>query len=169
MAENTSPLPLTPLFSAAGTPAQFFVVSEDITTECALEGASMFLTTATSLGNTPEALNDDARWAIVHLAEMAKALVDTVTSRSMEGPRVPIQTAPENPAPRPMRVEEAIGHFLACNKAFSSLEVLLIEIDGSDNLLTQGGLIDTGLGIAKRYADLAQGWRDALKAGGVQS
>ncbi|MCQ1550789.1 MAG: DUF3077 domain-containing protein [Candidatus Accumulibacter phosphatis] len=165
MSENT-PLPL---FSAAGYPADFFVVSEDITTESALDGASMFLDTAISLASNPEELDVNAIFAVRHLAEMAKALVDTVTSRSMEGPRVPIQTAPENPAPRPMRVEEAIGHFLACNKAFSSLEVLLIEIDGSDNLLTQGGLIDTGLGIAKRYADLAQGWRDALKAGGVQS
>lgn len=31
-----------PYFATAGNAAQFFVVSEDITTECALEGASMF-------------------------------------------------------------------------------------------------------------------------------
>ncbi|TMQ74384.1 hypothetical protein [Candidatus Accumulibacter phosphatis] len=73
------------------------------------------------------------------------------------------------PAPRPMLVEDAIGHFLACSKAFASLEVLLGEIDESDNLLAQGSLIAAGLGIAERYADLAERWRNDLKAGGLQS
>lgn len=162
-----------PYFAPAGRPAQFFSVSDDITTDSALEGASMFLATAVSLGNTPEALDDDARRAIVHLAEMAKALVDSIVSSSMAAPRGAVQADPENPArpraPRPMHVEEAIGYFLACGKAFASLEVILGEIDGSDNLLAQGSLISTGLGIAERYADLAERWRDDLKAGGLQS
>ena len=72
-----------PYFAAAGKSAQFFVVSDDITNESALEGASMFLATAASLGNTQEALDDDARWAIVHLVEMAKVLVESVLSASM--------------------------------------------------------------------------------------
>ena len=92
MAENISPLPY---FSAAGRPAEFFSVSEGISNETALEGASMFLATAASLGNTPEALDDDARWAIVHLAEMAKALVDTVVNRNMKAPRGPVQIEDE--------------------------------------------------------------------------
>ncbi len=69
-------------------------------------------------------------------------------------------------APRPMHVEEAIAHFQSCSKAFASLEVLLGEIEGNDNLLVQGRLISAGLGIAERYADLANRWRDDLKAGG---
>lgn len=83
-----------PYFAAAGNPAQFFSVSDDITNESALDGASMFLATAASLGNTPEALDDDARWAIVHLMEMAKALVDSVNSRR-EVPRGPVQAEGE--------------------------------------------------------------------------
>ncbi len=67
-----------------------------------------------------------------------------------------------------MHVEDAIGYFLACSKAFAGLEVLLVEIDGSDNLLAQGSLIAAGLHIAERYADLAELWRDELKAGGFQ-
>jgi hypothetical protein len=73
-----------PYFAAAGRPAQYFNVSDDITTESALNGASMFLATAASLGNTPESLDDDARWAIVHLVELAKALVDTVVDSLIE-------------------------------------------------------------------------------------
>ncbi|WP_300334013.1 hypothetical protein [Accumulibacter sp.] len=71
-------------------------------------------------------------------------------------------------AHRRMYVEEAIGYFLACSKAFTCLEVLLGEIDGSDNLLAQGSLIAAGRGIAARYADLAERWRDDLKVGGLQ-
>ncbi len=72
-----------PYFATAGNPAQFFNVAESISNKAALEGASMFLATAASLGNTPEALDDDARWAIVHLVEMAKVLVESVLSASM--------------------------------------------------------------------------------------
>lgn len=68
--------------------------------------------------------------------------------------------------PRPMHVEEAISYFLACSKAFASLEVLLGEIDENDNHLAQGSLIVAGLHIAERYAYLAERWRDDLKAGG---
>ena len=92
MAENTSPLPL---FSAAGYPADFFSVCKGISNESALAGASMFLATATSLGNTPEALNDDARWAIVCLVEMAKALVDTVVDSLIEARREAVQAVAE--------------------------------------------------------------------------
>lgn len=84
-----------PYFAAAGSPALYFNVSDDITTESALTGASMFLATASSQGNTPEALDDDARWAIVHLVEMAKALVDSVVSRRMEVPRGLVQAEGE--------------------------------------------------------------------------
>ncbi|WP_291996574.1 DUF3077 domain-containing protein [Candidatus Accumulibacter sp. ACC012] len=59
-------------------------MSEDITSERALEGASTFLGTAASLGSNSDALDDGARWAIVHLVEMAKALVDTVVNAQME-------------------------------------------------------------------------------------
>ncbi|NMQ29314.1 DUF3077 domain-containing protein [Candidatus Accumulibacter phosphatis] len=76
-----------PYFATAGNAAQFFVVSEDITTECALEGSSMFLSSAASLGSNSDALDDGARWAIVHLVEMAKALVDTVVNAQMESGR----------------------------------------------------------------------------------
>ena len=73
-----------PYFATAGSPGQFFVVSEDVTTECALEGASMFLSSAASLGSNSDALDDGARWAMVHFVEMAKALVDTVVNAQME-------------------------------------------------------------------------------------
>lgn len=68
-----------------------------------------------------------------------------------------------------MHVEDAVAYFQSCSKAFASLEVLLGEIDGNDNLLAQGSLIATGLHIAERYADLAERWRDDQKAGGFQS
>ena len=84
-----------PWFAAVGRPASLFVVSKGISTENALNGASMFLATAASLGNTPEALDDDARWAIVHLVEMAKALVDSVVSSSMAAPRRAVQAEGE--------------------------------------------------------------------------
>ena len=73
-----------PYFAAAGNPAQLFVVSNDITAENALEGASMFLSSAVSVSNNPEALDDGGRWAAVHLGEMAKALVDTVVNEQLE-------------------------------------------------------------------------------------
>ncbi|MER2518975.1 MAG: DUF3077 domain-containing protein [Candidatus Accumulibacter phosphatis] len=82
-----------PYFATAGNPAQFFVVSDDTTTECALEGASMFLSSAVSLGSDSDALDDGARWAIVHLVEMAKALVDSVVEANMEAPRPPATAA----------------------------------------------------------------------------
>ncbi len=84
-----------PYFAAAGSPALYFNVSDGITTECALEGASMFLATASSLGNTPEAMDDDARWAIVHLLEMAKALVDSIVSSNMAATRKAVQAEGE--------------------------------------------------------------------------
>jgi len=77
-----------PYFATAGNPAQFFTVSEGVTTESALEGVSMFLATAASLGNNPEALDDNGRWAIVHFVEIAKALVDSVVDATMKTPRV---------------------------------------------------------------------------------
>ncbi|EXI90198.1 MAG: hypothetical protein AW11_00901 [Candidatus Accumulibacter regalis] len=74
-----------PYFTAAGNPALLFVVSDDITAEnTLLRGASMFLPRAVSVGNDPEALDDDGRWAAVHLREMAKAPVDTVVNEQLE-------------------------------------------------------------------------------------
>jgi len=48
-----------PYFATAGNPAQFFVVSDDTTTECALEGASMFLSSAERVNDfeTPMHIN----------------------------------------------------------------------------------------------------------------
>ncbi|MCQ1547533.1 MAG: DUF3077 domain-containing protein [Candidatus Accumulibacter phosphatis] len=92
MSENTSPLPL---FSAAGYPADFFVVSEDITTESALDGASMFLDTAISLASNPEELDVNAIFAVRHLAEMAKALIDTVVNSFIEARMEAVQAVAE--------------------------------------------------------------------------
>ena len=91
MSENT-PLPL---FSAAGYPADFFSVCEDITTESALDGASMFLDTAISLASNPEELDVNAIFAVRHLAEMAKALIDTVVDSLIEARREAVQTVAE--------------------------------------------------------------------------
>ena len=84
MTENTSPLPF---FSAAGYPADFFSVANGISNESALEGASMFLDTAISLASNPEELDANAIFAVRHLAEMAKALVDTVVDSLIEARR----------------------------------------------------------------------------------
>ena len=84
MAENTSPLPF---FSAAGRPADFFVVCKAISQESALDGASMFLDTAISLASNPEELDANAIFAVRHLAEIAKALVDTVVDSLIEARR----------------------------------------------------------------------------------
>jgi len=84
MVENNSPLPF---FSAAGCPADFFVVCKDISKESALDGASMFLDTAISLASNPEELDVNAIFAVRHLAEMAKALVDTVVDSLIEADR----------------------------------------------------------------------------------
>ena len=91
MSENT-PLPL---FSAAGYPADFFSVCKGISNESALDGASMFLDTAISLASNPEELDVNAIFAVRHLAEMAKALVDTVVDSLIEVRREPVQTVAE--------------------------------------------------------------------------
>jgi len=72
MAENISPLPF---FSAAGKPSAVFVVAEGLSTESMLESASAFLTSAVDLGVDGAGMSDSGRWALVYLAEMAKALV----------------------------------------------------------------------------------------------
>lgn len=77
----------TPDVAPAGRPGQFFVVIEGITSERALEGASMFLRTAVSLGSDLEALDDGARWAIVPFVEIAKAIVATVVNAQMQSGR----------------------------------------------------------------------------------
>lgn len=77
----------TPYFAAAGWQAQYFVVPADITEESALDGASMFLALASSIGNNADAMGDSARWAIVHFAEMAGALVDTVVGFRLKSRR----------------------------------------------------------------------------------
>lgn len=64
-----------PCFTLAGSSAQFFVVNRGISTDDALEGASMFLTAAADLGAGVE---DGSRWAVCCFAEIAKALIDTV-------------------------------------------------------------------------------------------
>ncbi|HRL76213.1 MAG TPA: hypothetical protein PLC86_10815 [Candidatus Accumulibacter phosphatis] len=51
------------------------MVSINISTDDALEGASMFLAAAANLGNGVE---DGGRWAISCFVEIAKALIDTV-------------------------------------------------------------------------------------------
>ena len=91
MSENT-PLPL---FSAAGYPADFFSVRQGISNESALDGASMFLDTAISLASNPEELDVNARFAVRHLAEMAKALVDTVVDSLIEARREAVQAVAE--------------------------------------------------------------------------
>ena len=62
-------------FAPAGSSAQLFVVSEGISTNDALEGASMFLSAAADLG---AGVDDGSRWAISCFAENAKALIDTI-------------------------------------------------------------------------------------------
>jgi hypothetical protein len=42
---------------------------------------------AVSRGSDSDALDDGARWAMVHFVEMAKALVDTVVNAQMENGR----------------------------------------------------------------------------------
>lgn len=84
MDENTSPLPF---FSAAGYPADFFSVANGISNESALEGASMFLDTAISLASNTEEQDGSVIFAVHHLAEMAKALVDTVVCSLIEARR----------------------------------------------------------------------------------
>ena len=84
MDENTSPLPW---FAAAGRPADFFVVCKGISQESALDGASMFLDTAISVASNPEELDVNAIFAVRHLAEIAKALVDTVVDSLIEARR----------------------------------------------------------------------------------
>lgn len=73
--QHVTPSAANPYFAPAGTSAQFFVVSEGISTDDALEGASMFLSAAGDLGAGVE---DGSRWPISCFAEIAKALVDTV-------------------------------------------------------------------------------------------
>lgn len=74
MAENTSPLPF---FSAVGRPSAVFTVAEGISIDTMLECASSFLTSAVDLGMDGAGMHDSGRWALVYLAEMAKALVDS--------------------------------------------------------------------------------------------
>ena len=63
-----------PYFAPAGSSARFFVVSEGISTDDALEGTSMFLSAA-DLGAS---VGYGSRWAIACFAENAKALMDTL-------------------------------------------------------------------------------------------
>jgi len=73
---HVTPSAANPYFAPAGSSAQLFVVSEGISTDDALEGASMFLSAAADLG---AGVDDGSRWAISCFAENAKALVDAVT------------------------------------------------------------------------------------------
>lgn len=103
MTEHTSPLPY---FSAAGIPTALFSVAEGVQTDTLLECASMFLATAVDLGIGGASMQEDGRWSLVYLAEMAKALVDTAVSRNMKAPRGAGQE--ENAACKPAHVDEAI-------------------------------------------------------------
>ena len=47
---RATPAAANPYFAPAGSSAPFFVVSEGISTDDALEGASMFLSTVADLG-----------------------------------------------------------------------------------------------------------------------
>jgi hypothetical protein len=73
--QHVTPSAANPYFAPAGSSAQLFVVSEGISSDDALEGASMFLSDAADLGAGVE---DGSRWAIACFAEIAKALADTV-------------------------------------------------------------------------------------------
>ncbi|ACV35174.1 hypothetical protein [Accumulibacter sp.] len=48
--QHVTPSAANPYFAPAGSSAQLFVVSEGISTDDALEGASMFLSAAADLG-----------------------------------------------------------------------------------------------------------------------
>lgn len=73
--QHVTPSAASPYFAPAGSLAQFFVVSEGISTDDALAGFSMFLSAAADLGAGVE---DGSRWAISCFAEIAKTLIDTV-------------------------------------------------------------------------------------------
>ncbi len=73
--QHVTPFAASPYFAPAGSSAQLFVVSEGISTDNALEGASMFLSAAADLGAGVE---HSSRWAISCFAEIAKALIDTI-------------------------------------------------------------------------------------------
>ena len=77
---RATPAAANPYFAPAGSLAQFFVVSEGISTDDALEGASMFLAAAADLGNGVE---DGGRWAISCFADV-RADVNLVQIRRLE-------------------------------------------------------------------------------------
>jgi hypothetical protein len=95
---------------------------------------------------------------------IARAVIDGLRARKAGQESY----APDR-APRPMHVDDAASFFKACSEAFVSLGVLFDEINATENPLAVGDLVGAGLHIAKRYADLAERWRDDLKAGGFQS
>ncbi|SBT08099.1 hypothetical protein ACCAA_520027 [Candidatus Accumulibacter aalborgensis] len=79
MAKTLADNPL-PFFAPAGAPTVYFSVREGLTTDEALEGASLFLAGAGDLAM--EAIGNNGtvegqKWATVYLVEMAKALVDS--------------------------------------------------------------------------------------------
>lgn len=88
MAENTSNLPF---FSSAGRPSSIFTVADGVSIETMLECASAFLTSAIDLGIDGVGMSDSGRWALVYLAEAAKACVDSASQerdRAREAQRV---------------------------------------------------------------------------------
>ena len=67
-----------PFFAPAGCPTALFTVKPGLSTADALEAASSFLSGAIGLAvEKTSAASDSRAWAIVYLAEMAKALVDS--------------------------------------------------------------------------------------------
>ncbi len=67
-----------PFFAPAGRPTALFTVTPGLSTADALEAASSFLSGAIALAmeNTASP-NENRQWAVVYLAEMARALVDS--------------------------------------------------------------------------------------------
>jgi len=82
-----------PYFSAAGRPTALFTIADTVDARQILEVASGFLASAIELGIEGAGMQDNGRWAIVYLAEMAKAIVDTVVDRDVDKDRTPAKGA----------------------------------------------------------------------------
>lgn len=82
-----------PYFSAAGRPTALFTIADTADSRQILEVASVFLGSAIELGIEGAGMQDSGRWAIVYLAEMAKAIVDNVVDLDMAKDRTPVKGA----------------------------------------------------------------------------
>lgn len=74
-----------PFFAPAGRPTALFSVVPGLSTADALEAASSFLSGAIGLAvENTAAPNENRQWAVVYLAEMARALVDSARAAGGE-------------------------------------------------------------------------------------